>query len=43
MTTVLEKFIEKHPDWKWDMYFLSSNPSITPEFIEKHSDWKWRY
>jgi hypothetical protein len=34
--TDLENLVENHPNWEWDMHWLSFNPSITPEFIERH-------
>jgi hypothetical protein len=41
ITSITLDFIEKHPNWKWDVYNLSKNPSITPKLIKKHPDWNW--
>jgi hypothetical protein len=35
------EFVAAHPDWKWDIVWLSRNPSLTMEFVAAHPDWKW--
>jgi hypothetical protein len=35
-TKTLEDLIISHPDWNWNMGYLSKNPSITPEIINRY-------
>lgn len=35
------KFVEKHFDLDWDMFYISKKPDLTDDFVRNHK-WNWR-